>query len=101
MEGELSLAETSRVLMSPTIVHKSCHRGFRINAHTKGVRTKPGCTCFIRQVYRVRVEQEKYLWSKTNSDILPACCGYLTSNQKVLIYRTHTKKQLPNFIPLL
>jgi len=29
------------------------------------------------------------------------CGGYLTSNQKVLIYATHTRKVTPNFIPLL
>ena len=27
-----------------------------------------------------------------------ACCGYLTPNQKVLIYTTHTKKDFSNFI---
>jgi len=29
-----------------------------------------------------------------------ACCRCLTSNQKVLIYTTHIKKQLPNLISL-
>jgi len=30
-----------------------------------------------------------------------ACCGYLTSNQKVLIYTTYIKKAITKFMPLL
>jgi len=48
----------------------------------------------------LQLEKEKYLKSKIKPNIFTgftysrsvACCGYLTSNQKVLIYTTHIKK---------